>query len=61
MHGPINIRSTWLFERYWTREPVCACESCQVCGEPCFAGAAISRDGFIQQIRRRGWHKSLQA
>jgi hypothetical protein len=34
-------------------EQMCALENCQWCGEPCFALAAISTDGFLPQIPRR--------
>jgi hypothetical protein len=42
------------------REPMCASENCQWCGEPYFAGAAISIGEILPQIPRRGKHKSLQ-
>jgi hypothetical protein len=29
------------------RGPVCALDNCQWCGVPCFAGAAISLDGYL--------------
>jgi hypothetical protein len=45
---------------YAIRGPVCALEICQWCGEPCFAGAAISLDGYLPQNPRLGRHKSLQ-
>jgi hypothetical protein len=34
---------------YAIRGPVGALENCQWCGEPCFAGAAISLDGYLPQ------------
>jgi hypothetical protein len=33
---------------------VCALENVQWCGELCFAGAAISVDGYLLQTPRRG-------
>jgi hypothetical protein len=39
---------------------MCASEKSQWCGEPCFAGAAISISGILPQIPRRGKHKSLR-
>jgi hypothetical protein len=42
------------------REPMCASEYCQWCGEPNFAGATISLDRVLPQISMRGKHKSLQ-
>jgi hypothetical protein len=41
------------------RGPVCTSEIYQWCGEPYYASAAISKDGFLQKIPRRGKHKSL--
>jgi hypothetical protein len=39
---------------------MCALENCQWCEEPCFAGAAISKDGFLPQIPSLNKRKSLQ-
>jgi hypothetical protein len=41
------------------REPMCALENFQWCGEPYFAGAAISIGDILAEIPRRGKHKSL--
>jgi hypothetical protein len=38
------------------RRPMCTSQDCQWCGEPYFAGAAISIDGFLQQIPKRDKH-----
>jgi hypothetical protein len=35
-------------------ESVCSLESCQRCGEPCFAGAAISRDRCLPGVPKEG-------
>jgi hypothetical protein len=42
------------------REPMCASEKCQWCGEPYFAGAAILLSAILPQIPRWGKHKSLR-
>jgi cysteinyl-tRNA synthetase len=39
------------FRQKCIREPVCALESCQWCGVPCSAGAAISIDGYLPQSK----------
>jgi hypothetical protein len=40
------------------RGPICTSGDCQLCGEPYFAGAAISIDDFMPQIPKRDKHKS---
>jgi hypothetical protein len=42
------------------RGPMCASENCRWCGEPYFAGAAMSISGILPQIPRRSKHKSLR-
>jgi hypothetical protein len=40
--------------------PMCTSGNCHWCGEPYFAGAAISIDRFLPQIPRQDKRKSLQ-
>jgi hypothetical protein len=53
------VMRTEVWKSRANREPVCVLENCQWCGEPCFAGAAISLDDYLLQIPRRDKHKSL--
>jgi hypothetical protein len=48
--------SLWIYFKEMpcaNRGPLCALENCQWCGEPCFAGAAISLDECLPRIPRR--------
>jgi hypothetical protein len=53
----INIRV--LGKPCATRGPVCTLEIYQWSGEPYFASSAGAKGGYLQQIPRRGKHKSL--
>jgi hypothetical protein len=55
-----NHRRTEFGKPHACRGPVCASEKSQWCGEPYFAGAAISISGILPQIPKRGKHKSLR-
>jgi hypothetical protein len=44
---------------YAYREPMCASENCQWCGEPYFAISEISIGESLLQIPKQGKHKSL--
>jgi hypothetical protein len=53
-----NRIHTEVWKPFVNREPVCALENCQCCGEFCFAGAVISVDVCLSQTLRRDKHKS---
>jgi hypothetical protein len=55
-----NRKNTEFGKPHAYRGPVCTSGDCEWCGEPYFAGAAISGDMFLPQIPRRDKHKSLQ-
>jgi hypothetical protein len=55
-----NCKGTEFGKPHAYREPLCASEICHWCGEPYFAGAAISIGGFLPRISRWENHNLLQ-
>jgi hypothetical protein len=56
-----NHKCTEFGKPHAYREPMCTSENCQWCGEPYFAGAAISIDEILPQLREQQQHWCIQA